>query len=151
MNKILYEASYIGSPKIFCDQLSSVILTIVFLILVLFMLKKARQEKETYSRNAGKEYFLYRFKYIFLSIFVLILGLSSFVEVCGTILTYDDIILGYKRGEYREIEGIVEDYPPSGAKVKTFTVNGVEFQISEYNVTWGYTYWHGKNVITGNG
>ncbi len=151
MNKILYEASYIGSPKSLFDQLSSVITTIVLLILVLFMIKKARKEKETYSSNAGKEYFLYRFKYIFLSIFALILGLSGFVEVCGTISTYNEVILGYKRGEYREVEGIVEDYPPSGAKVQTFTVNGVEFQISEHRVTWGYTYWHGKNVITGNG
>ena len=62
---------------------------------------------------------------------------------------YREDILGYKWGQYREVEGIVEDY--SGSKVQTFTVNGVEFEISEYNATWGYSYWKGKNVITGDG
>ena len=71
------------------------------------------------------------------------------MSTIGEIWAYKEIILGYKKGEYREVEGIVEDYRES--KVDRFTVNGVEFEIPLYSLTWGYTYWHDENVITGDG
>lgn len=63
---------------------------------------------------------------------------------------YSEIILGYKSGNYREVEGIVEDYTKVREGEK-FTINGVEFWVS-HGITWGYTLSFTKDsVITGNG
>lgn len=153
MNKILYEASYIGNSKSFYSSVVSVIESIgilIVIIVIIYTLKKERDVEEEYRGNKDKEYFLYVFKYIFLSIFALIWGLGTLLELGGSILGYDEVILGYKRGKYREVEGFVEDY--TDAKTHTFTVGGVEFTVSAYISTWGYTYWKSdQNVITGDG
>ena len=83
-------------------------------------------------------------------IVLFILGLSELLDVSNLVSKYGEIVLGYKRGEYREVEGIVEDYTDYKNN-DTFTVNGVNFQISSVFYTWEYTYWKGKNVITGDG
>lgn len=63
---------------------------------------------------------------------------------------YSEIILGYKSGNYREVEGSVEDYTKVREGEK-FTINGVEFWVS-HGITWGYTLSFTKDsVITGNG
>ena len=83
-------------------------------------------------------------------IVLFILGLSELLDVSNLVSKYGEIVLGYKRGEYREVEGIVEDYTDYKNN-DTFTVNGVNFQISSVFYTWEYTYWKRKNVITGDG
>ncbi len=149
MNKILYEASYIGNPKSFLNYIVSVIESIVILIFVIYMIKQEKSVKEEYSGNKGKDYLLYKFKYNFLIVCAFIWGVISWFESGAAIMGYREVVLGYKRGEYREVEGIVEDYTDS--KMHTFTVNGVEFMVSEFVSTWGYTYRRNENVITGDG
>lgn len=153
MNQVLYEASYIGNPKSFfgniMDGMTSITILIV-IIVTIYALKKERRVEEEYSGNKSKGYSLYVLKFFFLSLGAFIWGVYSLFAVGGTIWLYNKDILGYKRGEYREVEGFVEDY--TDAKTHTFTVNGVEFKVSAYIKTWGYTYWKSdQNVITGDG
>lgn len=148
MNKILYETSFIGNPKSFSTHIIDIIQAVGSLILIIYIIKKERSKKEEYSQDNG-QYFLYMFKSAFLFVFALIWGVLSCLGVIGTIAGYREVVLGYKRGEYQEVEGIVENYTDS--KTHTFTVNGVEFKVSEFVSTWGYTYRHNENVITGDG
>lgn len=148
MNKILYETSFIGNPKSFSTHMIGIVESVVILILIILTIIKERSKKEEYSQDNGK-YFLYMLKSAFLLIFAFAWTVFSFLYVVGTIEEYREVVLGYRKGEYREVEGIVENYTDS--KMPTFTVNGVKFKISEYISTWGYTYRHNENVITGDG
>ena len=145
MNKILYEASYIGNPKSFSFFIEDVIEAIMLLILVIVAIYTLKKE-----RGVKEEYCEYALKHFFLTVFALFGGVFGLLYLVETILGYNEDILGYKRGEYREVEGFVEDYTDS--KTHTFTVNGVEFKVSAYVQTWGYTYVKSdQNVITGDG
>ncbi len=141
MNKILYEASYIGSPKIFFDQVFTILLFIFGIGLSVHKLRKMKDTEEINLR--------YKINSILAYMVIVVFGIVGSMSTIGEIWAYKEIILGYKKGEYREVEGIVEDYRES--KVDRFTVNGVEFEIPLYSLTWGYTYWHDENVITGDG
>lgn len=143
MSRVLYEASYIGSPKGFF------IIAIVVIGLILGLISLIYEIKREYRMNKTEESFTHKVNYIFASICAVFWVIFTLIMFTGTILGYSRVILRYKRGNYREVEGIVEDY--SGSKVYTFKVNGVEFEISGHNATWGYSYWQGENVITGDG
>ena len=145
MSKILYEASYIGNPKSFSFYIVDVIRAIMLLILVIVAIYTLKKE-----RGVKEEYCEYALKHFSLTVFALFGGVFGLLYLVETILGYNEDILGYKRGEYREVEGFVEDYTDS--KTHTFTVNGVEFTVSAYEQTWGYTYVKSdQNVITGDG
>ena len=146
---ILYEASYIGSSKVFLNNVMVVGEMAFAFLLCFFRAKKAKMLIEKNVSNVRKDYFTHKIHYIVFSIFAVFFGIVLLILVLGMILGYNNVILRYKRGEYREVEGIVEDYRDS--KVDRFTVNGVEFEISEYNATWGYSYWHNENVVEGDG
>ncbi len=150
MNRVLYEASYIGSSKAFFNSAIVVIMLISFLIGLIYSAKKARRKKNENGAKTGKEYFVYMVHYVGYSVFAVIFGITALTTVTGLLLGYHQVILGYKRGEYREAEGIVEDYMDQKDGY-TFTVEGIEFEIFEPRLSWGYNYWHGKDVITGNG
>ncbi len=146
MNKILYEASYIGSPKIFLMNALGILLGIFVMSGAVHRLEK-RQDKETEEvgflrKMSGiQEHFILDF-----------LGIVLLVEIILMILSYNKVILGYKKGKYFEVEGIVADYLDNSHGY-TFRVNGKNFKVSESNfVDWGYSYWAlDKNVITGDG
>lgn len=148
MNKILYEASYVGSSKGFFN----IVMVIIMLTLVcLSLVYKIRKLKKEHSENEEKGNFIYKgecaLDYIGLTVF----GTAGLIIIVIAIVVYGKVILGYKwRGEYREVEGVVEEYKDKPNFI-TFTINGVKFNISGHNLTWGYTYWQGENVITGDG
>ena len=50
--------------------------------------------------------FLNRIEYITIDFLTIVFSLI----VIGLIITYGEIILGYKMGEYKEVEGVVENY-----------------------------------------
>lgn len=152
MNKILYESSYIGNPKCFISHLFDVIEVIGLLIFIIYWFKKRKDEKEEYSESRGKECFFYQTKSIGISVFILIWWIISLLNVSGFISGYRKIVLGYKKGEYCEIRGIVKDYTDT-RNGYTFAIDGVEFEVSTivHAFDWGYTYGRNKNVITGDG
>ncbi|MDE7197412.1 MAG: hypothetical protein K2O15_00855 [Lachnospiraceae bacterium] len=138
MNKILYEASYIGSPKCFSSHLIVTIWSIGFVMLLIYAVKRERKLRKDSSR------------YIGFAIAALIWGWSGFSDIGESVSEYREVILGYKEGNYREVEGIVEDYTEHKNN-DTFTVNGIEFEVSGIVSTWGYTFRRNENVITGDG
>lgn len=150
MNKILYEASYIGSSKGFANNVIVVSALVFSFIVSIFAAKKARTKKNENSSNTRKEYFTYTVHYYWYSFFAVIFGIEALITVMGLLLGYHQVVLGYKRGEYREVKGIVEEYTDEKDGY-TFTVDGIEFEVNNSSLTWGYLYWHGKNVITGDG
>ncbi len=148
MNKILYEASYVGSSKGFFNIAMVIIMLALVCLSLVFKIRKLERE---HSENREKGNFLYRvgcaLDYIGLAVF----GTVGLVTIVSVIVVYGRVILGYKwRGEYREVEGVVEEYKDKPTYI-TFAINGVKFDVSGYDLTWGYTYWHGENVITGEG
>ena len=59
--------------------------------------------------------------------------------------TYKDVVIAYKKGDYVEIEGRVEDYRKSlRGTSEYFTIDGVEFECSSGDSVWGY-YKQGNN------
>ncbi len=147
MNKILYEASYIGSSRGFFTIVITTIGLILGFIGLIYIMKR---EKRLYSTSMTRERFAHMMSYIFFSIVAVIWGVFTLIMIMGLIVEYGQVILGYKGGEYREVEGKVENYIEHSNRY-TFSVKEIEFKISGRYITWGYTYWHGKNVITGNG
>lgn len=70
-------------------------------------------------------------------------------------LEYRATVGAYRRGEYRTVEGYVEDFhpmPETGHDTESFTLGGVEFAYSDYQSQFGY---HNARslggVITGDG
>ncbi len=152
MNRILYETSYIGNPKCFAGHLVDVIEIIGVLIIIICWFKQKKGEKEEYSESSGKEYFFYQIKSIGIFIFIFIWWIISLLDIDAFISGYRESVLGYMKGEYREIKGIVEDYTDT-KNGYTFTIDGIEFEVSTivHAYDWGYTYGRNKNVITGDG
>ncbi len=145
MPRVLYEASYIGNPKSFSFFIEDIIESIMILILVIVAIYTLKKES-----GVKEEYCGYALKHFSLTVFALFGGVFGLLYLVSTILNYNEEILEYKRGKYSEVEGFVEDYTDS--KTHTFTVNGVEFEVSAFVQTWGYTYAKSdNNVITGDG
>lgn len=135
MSRVLFEVSYIGCPRSF--------LIIVWVCAVWFFvsvgsihdIKKAKRENSMCAGYGG----------------VVLAGIVGFSLIVGVVVPYGRDILGYKwQGKYREVEGIVEDYTDT-KNGYTFTIDGVEFEVSVAVLTWGYTYTGKRNVITENG
>ncbi len=73
----------------------------------------------------------------------------------GQFSLYIKTVGAYKKGEYKTVEGYVENFVPmpyEGHANETFEINGVKFSYSDYSVQPGYnnTKSHG-GVISGNG
>lgn len=138
MNRVLFEVSYIGSPRGF---LQIVILVGVWTVGLIHCVKK-KQKTDTRF-----EYILYKIDYASTVFMIIIFSLLIF----GLIITYGDVIIGYKLEEYYEVEGVVENYEKDG-RIETFTVNSVEFESGSARISWGYIWQSdGESVITGNG
>lgn len=137
MDEVLFEVSYIGSPRGFLH-------TVMFFGGMSILL--VSNYRKRHMTNTKKEYILYKIKIIG-TIFFSILYL---VMIFGLILTYCQIILVYKMGGYCEVEGVVENYTKY-LRTETFTVDTVEFETGEAEATWGYVWQNGESVITGNG
>lgn len=86
---------------------------------------------------------------------------SSFVAVFCVITIfavangYYNIVVPYQKGDYKVIEGKVENYNPmpyEGHKLESFEVNGIQFEYSDFTVSFGYHHAasHG-GVISKNG
>lgn len=144
INKILYEASYIGSPKSFFMHA----ITIVMLVFV--TVRSICRLKRIQDTNIEEMNFRYKVNCIQEYIVMVVFGIVGLLVIIGTINSWNEDILGYKKGKYREVEGIVEDYTDT-KNGYTFTVKGVEFEVSMAVLTWGYTYRYKKDVITGDG
>lgn len=84
-------------------------------------------------------------------IILVFLSIVWLVEIILMIMNYNKTILGYKKGKYFEVEGIVENYEEHSHGY-TFRVNGKKFKVSESNFAdWGYSYWAlDEDVITGD-
>jgi len=138
VNKILYETSYIGNTKCFFNHLFDIIWLVCIYIAGIYTIKKKRLKEEHNSQ------------YVLCIIVMFTIGLSELLNVSNLVSKYSEIVLGYKGGRYWEVEGIVEDYTDYKNN-DTFTVNGVDFEISSVFYTWEYTYRPNENVITGDG
>lgn len=140
MNKILFEVSYIGSPSGFFKIM-------VFAGIWIIGLTAGTKRRNISNTTSSKiNISLNRIEYIatfFLTVFFLWI-------VIGLIITYGETILGYKMGEYKEVEGVVENYEKHPWR-ETFTVNNVEFETEGAAISWGYVWQNGKSVITGDG
>lgn len=151
MNQVLFEVSYIGCPKAFYEHVTSVLSSVIILAASVYWLKEEKSVKEKLSRSTIKEYFVNLYGRGFLTLFTIVWAIFCPLDIITTITGYYEDILGYKRGEYREVEGFVENYTEH-KNGPTFTVDGVEFEASSAVSTWGYTYWKAdQNVITGDG
>lgn len=108
--------------------------------------------KKKQDKAAEEVGFLQKMDDIMEYIILVFLSIVWLVEIILMIMNYNKVILGYKRGKYFEVEGIVEDYVKCPHRY-TFRVNGKKFEVSESNFTdWGYSYWAlDENVITGEG
>lgn len=137
MGKVLFEVSYIGNPQIFF------VITSIILGIILLLIDMKRKEKK-YNANAeecvgykvdriGSIIFL-----VFFSILLIALG-----------ITYDSVVLEYKRGNFCEVEGRVEEFLKKSHD-EEFIINDVEFQYG-IDLMWGYTLTFRKSVIIGNG
>lgn len=137
MNKVLFEVSYIGSPQIFCV----IAYIILWIILILIDMKR---KKKKYIANAGehKGYKADRIGDVILLVF-------SFMLLIALGITYDSVVLEYKRGNYHEVEGRVEDFVKK-VHDEEFIVNNVKFEYG-IDLMWGYTLTLRKSVITGDG
>lgn len=136
MNEVLFEVSYIGSPNGFFAIIMTLILwTIAWLYLI--------KRKFTAETKFGFE--TDRVASIFWGI-ILLWMLENFI------MGYLEIVPKYKSGNYREVEGIVENYEEGIKGDESFTINGVEFEVGRHAAAWGYTLIFTKDsVITGNG
>lgn len=146
MNKILYEASYAGSPKIFFEN-AFIVLWGIFIVGGSARRLKKKQDKMTEEVD-----FLHKSSIIMENIVIAVLGLALLMETIIIVKRYNEVILGYKRGEYFEVEGIVEDYADH-PHAYTFRVNGIKFEVYDStHIGWGYNYHALKeDVITGDG
>lgn len=133
MNKVLFEVNWIGNIYGFAH----IILTVGAFIFGLCVLVRRREYK-------GK---LERVMFAFW-IFMLV------ATITHLIIQYDRVVIQYKKGNYIEIEGTVENFsgrPKSGHKDETFILDGVEFSYSP-SATWGYCQPRANGgVIAGNG
>ena len=135
MPRVLFEVSYIGCSRSFL--IIAWVCTVWFFMSIgsIRDIKKAKRENSMCAGYVG----------------VVLAGIIGLSLIVGVVVPYGRDILGYKwRGKYREVKGVVEDY----TKTKngyTFTIDGVEFEVSVAVLTWGYTYTNKRNVITENG
>lgn len=138
MNRVLFEVSYIGSPRAFLQVVIFVVMGLVVLI------GSAKQKR---SINTKIPYFLYKIEHVLDGFLVICFSLVVF----GLIIAYGNVIIGYKLGEYHEVEGVVENYEKH-TKTETFTVDNVEFKSGSAILSWGYIWQSdGESVITGDG
>lgn len=138
MNKVLFEVSYIGSPSGFFY---------IMLFISLWTIGLIYEVKKKHSTNDKKEYLFYKIDYFGTVFFAIV----YFVIMFGLIITYGDVVIGYKLGKYCEVEGVVENYTKA-KYVETFTVDNVEFKTSGVEMAWGYVWPLNKHsVIIGNG
>ena len=138
MNRVLFEVSYIGSPRAF---LQIVIIVGMWTIALIYSFKKKHKTDTKF------EHILYKCESIVTAFMIIIFSLLIF----GLIITYGDVIIGYKLGEYHEVEGVVENYEKR-TRIETFTVNNVEFESGSARLSWGYIWQNGdESVITGDG
>lgn len=138
MGKVLYEASY---------HFEDFLLIPVFMLIFSFFFPKivvsfwARQGKDV-NRNFLKYFFR-----IFRAFLIFMICISIIIEIGS----YKTVIAPYKNGDYKTVEGYVENYSPGG-RDESFTINGVEFSYSNAIIEQGYrnTASYG-GVITHNG
>lgn len=144
MGRILYEASYIGNPKIFFQNVG--VVTALILGWIGFPYIEERRQR----KSAKKNDFEYRLRHVLNICFRIAGGIICMIMIIGMILSYDSIILEYKRGKYYEVEGKVENYTELKDGIK-FTINEIEFKINKPEINWGYNYWGNQCAITGDG
>lgn len=139
-NRVLYEASFSVSPSSFMP----LIMLVVFICITVHY---ARAEK----RGAPKTEFGIGIGALGSIVFLVVL---AFV-IPNQIRMYRATVGAYQRGDYQIVEGYVEDFhpmPAQGHDQESFTVNGVEFEYSDYTEQFGY---HNARslggVITGDG
>lgn len=143
MNNVLYEVS----PSFSLEFLIIPAILLIFVCLFPLILKKTAEEKGTPIPKEGL---------IFIRVFCLCGALFVFflsaVAFIFQFNMYNKIVGAYNRGEYRTVEGYVENFHPMRKSYETFDINGVEFSYSDYNLHKGYnnTKSHG-GVITGDG
>lgn len=144
MNRILYEASYIGNSKIFFQNVG--VITVLFLGWICFPYIVERRQRKCEKKND----FEYILKNVLNFCFRIVFGISCVIMTIGMILAYNSAILGYKSGKYYEVEGKVENYTELKDGIK-FTIDKIEFKVNKPEIDWGYNYWGNQCVITGDG
>lgn len=134
MNKVLFEVNWFGNIYSFLWIIS----TVVLLILGLCILVRERHKYN--GKLAG----------VMLAFWIFIV-LTTTVHL---IIQYNCVVIQYKKGNYMEVEGTVENFsrrPKSGHQRESFTLNGVVFAYDP-SATWGYCQpRENGGVIAGNG
>ena len=148
MNRILYEASYKLELPVLIPFLMMIYIAMFPSILKQRINQKQKINDKDYHFN---EKFVKRFcmgGLVWCAIF-------STIVLFSQIDMYNKIVKAYKQGNYRVVEGYVENFDPmprSGHKEESFDIDGVSFSYSDFIVQQGYhnTKSHG-GVIKGNG
>ncbi len=104
-------------------------------------------------RKSGKTVAKFEFALGIFGALVLITILALVVP--DQLSMYDATVGAYRRGDYRVVEGIVEDFrpmPKEGHARESFRIGDVTFEYSDYEVRFGYTRSRARGgVITGDG
>lgn len=141
MNQILFEVNWIGSLRSFFSEMVLCILFIVALVCQI----RARNKLDR-SETKGQ------IRYVTQTASIISWGIITVLLIAGSWNGYFDIIVAYKLGNYREVEGMVEDFRiADGCYDLYFTVNDITFSPGQ-TASWGYTLlMTNKSVIQGNG
>lgn len=142
MSNVLYEATFKFDLVL--------LIPVVMMIFILFFPKILKAtSKEKYTRISYKVVKIFcacAFSFVF--ILSAIAGLSQ-------IYMYKNVVGAYKSGDYKIVEGYVENFIPmpyEGHSDESFEINGVKFAYSDYAIQSGYNNAksHG-GVIEGDG
>ncbi|GEM_PF-153733 len=92
---------------------------------------------------------------IFISLCICSIALLGSLGFRAQYNMYKKLSAAYKSGSYETTEGYVENFDPmpvQGHKYESFTVGGIDFYYSDYEIIQGYHNSKAKGgVITGNG
>ena len=143
MTNILYEASFEINNFI---SISTIAL-IIFIAVFPKIWKNFNADRKTeISYKSVKQ---------FCAVCMVFVLLTSGVAFWGQIHMYKKVVGAYKEGNYKTVEGYVQNFIPmpyAGHSEESFEINGVEFHYSDFSIQSGYnnSKAHG-GVIEGNG
>ena len=138
---VLYEAAFSFEPVLLLIAL----MPVAALIWMFWLRRKARE-----TGNGG----LKIVAWVLFGVFIQLMLFSALIA-WYQVRVYQATVGAYRRGEYEIVEGYVENFDPMpevGHKQESFTIDGVRFEYSDYEIRSGY---HNARslggVITGDG
>lgn len=145
MGNVLFEVSF--------EFHFGFLIPIFILIFIGVLLIKSRKY---YLENKSRETAIaYRIIKIVCGCVAGFVTMLSIILIVSQVHMYNKIVVAYKEGNYKTVEGYVENFDPKplgGKGDETFEIDGVKFAYSDTNAYPGYNAIYNKDgVITENG